>query len=125
MAAILDAAVDALTADLEASMTEIARRAGVVRATTYVHFPTREALMEAVTRKGVSDVASVIERAEPDRGDPGEALSRVTAAAWRTLGRYHALVALNAHRAPNDVHDQHRPALAILQPLVERGQATG
>ena len=33
--------------------------------------------------------------AEPERGDPADALGRVVAAAWRTLGRYHALVAIN------------------------------
>ena len=39
MARILDAAVDALASDPEANMAEIARRAGVVRATVPVHFP--------------------------------------------------------------------------------------
>ena len=39
VAAILDAAVEALASDPDASVSAIAARAGVVRATVYVHFP--------------------------------------------------------------------------------------
>src|SRR5919112_4662156 len=84
IARILDAAVDALGEDPDASMSAIARRAGVVRATIYVHFPTREALLDAVTERALGEVAAAIARAEPDRGPPGEALARVVGATWRT-----------------------------------------
>ena len=40
VAAILDAALEALASDPDSSMSEIARRAGVVSGTIYVHFPT-------------------------------------------------------------------------------------
>jgi AcrR family transcriptional regulator len=126
IARILDAAVDALAGDPDASMAEIARRAGVVRATIYVHFPTREALLEAVTHRAVAEVADVIETAEPHRGDPAEALGRVVAASWRTLGRYHALVAINTqHHGHDELRRRHSSVLAALEPLIERGQADG
>ena len=87
IARILDATVGALGEDQDASMSEIARRAGVVRATIYVHFPTRAALLDAVTERALAEVATVINAAEPERGDPADALARVVAATWRTLGR--------------------------------------
>ncbi|MGH8714879.1 MAG: TetR family transcriptional regulator [Casimicrobiaceae bacterium] len=40
--AITNAALEALASDPDVSMAAIARRAGVVRATIYMHFPTRE-----------------------------------------------------------------------------------
>jgi len=123
---ILDAAVDALTEDLDASMTEIARRAGVVRATVYVHYPTREALLEAVTERAFAEISTVIAAAEPDRGEPEAALRRVIAETWRTLGRYHALVAISISTQPAEqLHRRHEAVLTPLIPLVERGQADG
>jgi AcrR family transcriptional regulator len=124
-ARILDAAVDALANDPEASMAEIARRAGVVRATVYVHFPTREALIAAVTERAMSEVVNVIVAAEPERGEPAEALRRVVTEAWRTLGRYHALVAINTRLPQSELHERHGAVLAALESLIDRGQRAG
>jgi AcrR family transcriptional regulator len=125
VARILDAAVDALASDPEASMAEIARRARVVRATVYVHFPSRESLIEAVTRNAIAQASAAIEAAEPERGDAAGALRRVLAATWRTLGRYHALVAINTRLPHADLQSRHEPVLAALEPLIERGQREG
>jgi AcrR family transcriptional regulator len=126
IARILDAAVDALASDPDASMAEIARRAGVVRATIYMHFPAREALLEAVTHRAIAEVEQVINAAEPHRGPPAEALARVIDASWQRLGRYHALVAINTQQHGHDeLRQRHSSVLATLQPLIERGQADG
>jgi AcrR family transcriptional regulator len=125
IARILEATVECLSRDPDASMADIARQAGVVRATIYVHFPTRESLIAAVTRHAVEDVARVIASADPDRGDPVEALRRVVSAAWKTLGGYHALVALNSRLSHEELHHQHGSALGALEPLIVRGQHAG
>jgi AcrR family transcriptional regulator len=126
IARILDAAVDALASDPDASMAEIARRAGVVRATVYMHFPAREALLEAVTHRAIAEVEQVIDGAEPHRGPPAEALARVVDASWQRLGRYHALVAINTQQHGHaELRQRHSSVLATLEPLIERGQADG
>jgi AcrR family transcriptional regulator len=125
VAAILDAALDELARDPDASMSAIARRAGVVRATVYVHFPTRESLIEAVTDRAIGEVMKLIEAAEPTKGDPAEALVRTVRAAWRGLGRYHALVAINVRLPPHELRARHDPVFGTIEPLIVRGQRTG
>jgi AcrR family transcriptional regulator len=123
---ILDAAVDALSDDVEASMTEVARRAGVARATVYVHYDTREALIDAVRERAFGEIGAAIADAEPEAGDPAQALRRVLVVAWRGLGRYHALVAITtASHTPQDLHARHEQALGALLPLIARGQRSG
>ena len=107
-------------------MAEIARRAGVVRATIYVHFPTRESLLDAVMERAVADVARAMTDAEPERGEPKEALERVLRATWKELSRFHALLALNTSRlSVQELHRRHLPMTTLLWPLIERGQKQG
>ncbi len=126
VAAILDAALEALASDPDSSMSEIARRAGVVRATVYVHFPTRETLLDAVMEYAVGQVAEATRGAEPDLGEPAEALARVLRATWRRLAQFHWLLAINTARlSAEELHRRHRPVLDQLEPLIERGQKQG
>ena len=122
---IIDAAVDCLSANPEASVVDIARHAGVARATAYAHFPTRESLIEAVTQQAISEASQVIDGAEPHAGDPVQALRRVLSATWRTLGRYHALVAINTRLPHEELHQRHGSVLGRLEPLIARGQKAG
>jgi AcrR family transcriptional regulator len=124
--AIRAAALEALAGDSEASMAEIARRAGVVRATIYAHFPSRESLLDYVMEHAVTEVADATAAAEPTRGEPPEALARVLRATWQKLDQFHALLAINTARlSVPELHRRHQPIMRHFAPLVERGQKTG
>jgi TetR/AcrR family transcriptional regulator, mexCD-oprJ operon repressor len=124
--AILEAALEALASDPDASMAEIARRAGVVRATIYAHFPAREALLDAVMEHAVAEVAQATKEAEPTRGEPEEALERVLRATWHQLSRFHVLLAINTSRlSAKELHRRHLPVMTQFAPLIERGQEAG
>jgi AcrR family transcriptional regulator len=124
--AIREAALEALASDPDASMAEIARRAGVVRATIYAHFPTRESLLDAVMEHAVAEVAEAAAGAEPTRGEPREALERVLGATWRKLSNFHALLAINTARlSATELHRRHLPVMTHFVPLIERGQKSG
>ncbi len=126
VAAILAAALDALAKDPDASMAEIARRAGVVRATIYIHFPTREALLDAVMEHATGQVADAIREAEPDRGEPKEALERVILATWKQLSEFHGILQINMNRlSAQELRRRHLPMTTQFIPLLERGQAQG
>ena len=126
VAAILDAGLEALASDPDSSMSEIARRAGVVRATVYVHFPTRTDLLDAVMEYATGQVVEAMRGAEPHRGEPVQALERVLRATWRQLAQFHGLLALNTARlSAEELHRRHVPMLDQLEPLIERGQKHG
>src|ERR1700710_1349778 len=73
---VLDAAKAVFSAGArEASLEAVARRAGVGIGTLYRHFPTREALFEAVYRREVEHLADLSEQLKNDVA-PVEALRR-------------------------------------------------
>ena len=60
---LLDAAADVFGAGgPDASLEAVAKRAGVGIGTLYRHFPTREALFEAVYRREVDQLGELAER---------------------------------------------------------------
>ena len=124
--AITNAAVEALASDPDASMAAIARRAGVVRATIYMHFPTRESLLDAVMAEATGRVAEAIRNAEPGRGEPKEAFERVILATWRQLSEFHSILQINMRRlSAQELRRRHLPVTTQFIPLLERGQQQG
>ena len=73
---LIEAATEVFSADVrQASLEAVARQAGVGIGTLYRHFPTREALFDAVYRREVDQLAELAERLGYEV-DPVEALRR-------------------------------------------------
>lgn len=90
---ILDVALEELLRHPDASMDQIARAAGVVRRTVYGHFPSRDALVAALTDDAAAAVAAVNSAALRGIDDPAQALAHGVLAVWELADRYRLLVA--------------------------------
>jgi AcrR family transcriptional regulator len=122
--AILQAATKALSAQPEASVEDVARAAGVSRQTVYAHFPSREALLNAVIEQATREVTAAFEAAGLDEAPPAEALIRLLNAGWQVSARYPFLWNL-PEVSPDEDLDQHGPVVERLHEIIRRGQETG
>lgn len=123
IAVILDSAVALLGRKPDASMEEIATAAGVSRQTIYAHYPSREILLQAVTRHITAEVARRLSGLDLDSGSAIDALGRWVDASWALLERYPVLLT-PAVVAPegDDERERHEPVMGGLLRLIERGR---
>jgi AcrR family transcriptional regulator len=124
IAAILQAATETLNADPGASVEDIASAAGVTRQTIYAHFPTREALLDAIIERAAADVTAAFDEAGLDDLPPAAALVRLLEAGWQAAARYPLAWHLPAVSPQQDA-SRHAPVLGRLFELIERGQESG
>jgi TetR/AcrR family transcriptional repressor of mexCD-oprJ operon len=126
VAAILDGAEALLARGAAASTTAVATEAGVSRVTVYAHFPTREALLEAVAERAVRQATVALEAAHLDDGTAPEALDRLIAIAWQELDRHGAIArSVTDQLPPAAMVRAHKALYGPLGALVARGQADG
>jgi AcrR family transcriptional regulator len=123
IAAILDASIELLGRRPDASMDEIAAAAGVSRQTVYAHYPSREALLRAVTLHITAEVGRALGNLDLDRGGAIDALGRWIDASWALLERYPVLLT-PAIVAPggDDESERHEPLMRDLVRVLERGR---
>jgi AcrR family transcriptional regulator len=122
---ILDAAAELIATDLAVSLEQVAARAGVSRATLYHHFASRDALMDALTDRSISEVKAALDAARPHDGTAAEAMERVLLAAWQVIGRYRGLVIVNQRLERTELRARLEPALSLVRSLIRRGQRSG
>jgi AcrR family transcriptional regulator len=126
IAAILDAGLACFSRNADASLTDVARGAGVGRVTLYRHFPSREGLIDAVLAHAISRADTALEAVAVDNGPAPEALSRLIHSSWRIVDHHRSLLAA-AQRdlPPARIRHHHDQAMARVERLVARGQREG
>jgi AcrR family transcriptional regulator len=122
--AVVDAAIQTLAGRPDASVDEIARAAGVSRQTVYAHFPTRDALIDAVIEHASTELTALLDSVDLDRDPPALALTRLLDAGWQITARYPFLW-LQPSVDPAKDAGRHAPVLDRMLDIVRRGQASG
>ncbi|MFC0624140.1 TetR/AcrR family transcriptional regulator [Kribbella deserti] len=123
IAAILDAATESLSRNPEASVSEIAKAAGVGRVTLYGHFPSRAELVDAAFAHAIEAGHAALDTVDLT-GDPRQALARLIDSSWLLVDRFRSLlVAAQSVLPPGRIRALHAGPMERVQQLVERGQA--
>jgi AcrR family transcriptional regulator len=121
--AILDSVARTFTERGSAvSMTEIATRCGVGRATLYRHFPTREILLAELHRVAVRDVGDALQRAGLEQLEVPAALARA-AHVVLAVGHKYAVVVREQVPVPREEAD--RLVREPLRAVLRRGRLDG
>ncbi|GAA1710992.1 TetR/AcrR family transcriptional regulator [Nonomuraea bangladeshensis] len=126
IAAILEAATRLLSADPAGSVADIAKAAGVGRVTLYGHFPSREALVDAVLEHAVGLADAVLDDPGLDERPAPEAMAALLHSSWEVLDRHRRLfVAADRIMATERIRGHHERPLRRVERLIERGRREG
>ncbi|SDK96214.1 TetR/AcrR family transcriptional regulator [Streptomyces indicus] len=123
--AIVQAAAVCLGRNPEASLSEIARAAGVGRVTLYGHFSSRAEVVDAAMSRALEQGNEALEGVDLT-GDPRRALARYIEASWHLVDQARALlVAAQRELPPGRIRELHAGPAARVETLVARGRAEG
>ena len=123
---LLAAAREELGRDPNASLDEIARAAGVVRRTLYGHFPSREALIDALATEAKERLEEAFTAARRPDADPPSALAGLILASWGVGDHYRMLISLARRRLGEErLRAILAPARAEAVAILARGQRDG
>jgi TetR/AcrR family transcriptional repressor of mexCD-oprJ operon len=123
LARIIESATTLLAVNPGASMAEIAEASGLVRATLYRHFPTRDDLIRAMYAEALDDALKAILSVDPEQGKATDAIARVVDALLVVGDRYRILS--EQRRGYPELREKERSVGAPLIALVERGRRSG
>ncbi|MGZ3100656.1 TetR/AcrR family transcriptional regulator [Streptomyces sp. H72] len=123
--AIVQAAAECLGRNPEASLSEIARAAGVGRVTLYAHFNSRAEVVDAAMSRAIDRGNEVLDAIDLT-GDPLLALARYIEAGWHLVDQARALLAAAQRElSAGRIRELHAGPAARVETLVARGRAKG
>ncbi|MER6181808.1 TetR/AcrR family transcriptional regulator [Streptomyces sp. NPDC001652] len=123
--AIVRAAAECLGRNPEASMSEIARAAGVSRVTLYAHFASRAEVVDAAMSRAIDRGNEALDSVDLT-GDPLLALARYVEAGWHLVDQARALLVAAQKELPaGRIRELHAGPAARVETLVTRGRAEG
>ncbi|MFG1466187.1 TetR/AcrR family transcriptional regulator [Xanthobacter sp. DSM 24535] len=122
---ILDVARATLTADPDASLSAIAKAAGVGQGTLYRHFPTREALVLDVYRREIDEIVTLAGTLLAEH--PPLRSFQLWCERLAEFGRVKHAVAdmLHAAISDNDIHETYWPMVGAVRQLLEACEGSG
>ena len=123
-AALLDAAADVLAVTPGASLSEVATRAGLGRATLYRHFENRDALRAAIREEALTRAGDALAGADLASCDTREAISRA-AAVLVPLGMRFRILLTEGADTDADFLAARTLALSPLWAVLDRGARAG
>jgi len=107
-------------------MVEIARAAGVGRVTLYGHFPSKEALVDALVAHAVARADAALDAVDLDQGSAPQVLARLLGSAWRILDEHRQLMRIGPrHLGQERMRAHHDQAMSRVEQLIGRGQRDG
>lgn len=122
---IVDAAITCLSDRPSASMTDIAKEAGLGRVTLYGHFASRAELLEAVVTRVLEKNETALSTVDL-AGNPRDALIRLIDSSWMLTNQARSIVAAAEDElSPERMNELHARPAARVESLVERGRAQG
>lgn len=122
---VLRSAAALLTRKSTATMDEVAKAAGIGRATLHRHFAGRDALVRALEELGIQEFEAALDAAELDRGTSQEALRRFVAAVEPSAGLLSFLVTENQLFEGDELNDGWDRLDARVSAFFRRGQERG
>ncbi len=122
---VLRAAAALLTRKATATMDEVARAAGIGRATLHRHFAGRDALVRALEELGLQELEAALDRAGIDAGPEDEAVRRLVAEVEPVAPLLSFLVTENQLFEGEQVNEGWARLDARVSALFRRGQENG